>query len=531
MPRIVYATIAVVTLFTLSAHAQKPPSDATAVPVQVAIAKAGPIKSEIILSGAIEPRYQARLFADMPGRIAEISVDEGDTVHKGDVLAVIDHVTNLTLAVTQAQIQLQAATIRRDSSRTMAKVTLASQLQQARSAVATARAGLLEVQDLSEARVQSQLAQAVAGLEALRANLNKIREGAREQERAQVQSTVDQADANLENVEADFKRMRDLYESSVIAKQTFDGAEARYKMAQAQYEIALQQDSLVKEGARAEDIEAMEAKLRQAEAGLDLLTKMDETRTWEKDLTRAQANVDQAEAMLKVAETAWNTDGWMVEIGLAETQHATAEAGLAMAQRKLQDAYVKAPFDGIITARDADPGDQAMQPMPGGASLFQIADVDVVYATVTAAETDLRSLMVGQPAEVSTRFLDEPSSGSIQRISPAIDPRTHTAKVEIELPNADHALKAGAFAEARIVLHSIENAILAPRSAIFNLQENKGEVYIVRDGRSAKRSVEVGITNGAIVQITSGLAAGDTIVVSGQAQLSDNMPVRVIAAN
>ncbi len=537
MPRTAYSALAAVTLLAqlaaLATGQQAPPTaaEAAAIPVQVESVRTGPIRSELLLTGTIEARAEASIFADMPGRIAEVRVDEGDTVGRGDVLAVLHHVTNLGLAVRQAEIQLQAAEIRLGSARTMAEVTVAAQLQQARSALATARAGLQDVEYLSEVRVVSQIEQAEAGLESLRANMKKIREGAREQERAQVESTLDQAQANLDNADADFERMRELYESGVIARQTFDGAEARNKVAQAQFDIARQQRSLIEEGARAEDIEAVSAQVRQAEAGLGVLRTMADTKSWERDIARATANVAQAEAMLAVAETAWDTQGWLVEIGLAETQYQSAEVALAMAKRKLEDAYVKAPFDGTISGRFVDVGDHAISAMPQAVGIFDIVDMDVVHASVSASETNLRDLKLGQAASVSTRFQEDPVSGLVDLIAPSLDPGTHTATIEIVVDNAGHTIKPGAFVQARVIVQSIPDAVLASRTALVNLREGRADVYVVENGRARAKAVEIGITNGAIVQIASGLNDGDAVVIAGQPQLSDNALVRVVSAD
>ena len=502
-----------------------------AVPVETTSVRRGAIRDEVILTGYVEPRAEVNLFSRIPGRVRSLLVDEGDSVALGEPLATMDEATTLALAVRQAETQVRAAEITLGAAETMAQVKLAGQLQQANAGVESAQAALAQAEDLSHTRLDSQIRQAEAGLDALRANMAKIVDGARGQEREQVQAGLDQAAANLQRAQAEYDRMKGLFEQEVITRQAFEGVETQYRLAKAQHEIARQQVDLVEEGARDEDIEALEAQMRQADAGLAILNRMNETRSWEKDILQARSRVSQAEATLEVTQTAWDTEGWNVEIGLAQTQVDGARTALALAEEKLGHATVRSPMDGIVAKRHADVGDNALSALPGARGLFEIIDIDVVYATVTASESDIGMIRVGQTVEARTRAQDASITGTVSFVSPVVDARTHMGEVKVEVENADHSIRPGMFVEVTVASRFAADALLVPRAAIANLQGDTGEAYVVLDGHAAKRSVRLGVTDGAVVEVLEGLSENDQLITAGQSLLHDSAPVHVLATN
>jgi RND family efflux transporter MFP subunit len=219
-------------------------------------------------------------------------------------------------------------------------------------------------------------------------------------------------------------------------------------VAEAQYEAAIQQLSLVNEGAREEDIQAVEAQVRQAQAALQMAEKLETTKSWEKDIALAEAQVEQAEAMLKVALASEESRIWEIEITQAEMAVEQATVALELSQEQLSDATISAPISGVVSRRTTDMGGMALPQAP----VFEIVDMDVVKAKVSIAESDLYKIETGNEAMVSVDALQEAVMGKITLISPIIDKMTRTAMVEISIDNRDHSLRPGMFARAKIVL-------------------------------------------------------------------------------
>ena len=167
-------------------------------PVEITKAKRGEIRSELELSGTIQAESQVSVFPKVAGRLIVLNVDEGDTCGKRSAsLAVVEH-EELELAVQQAEATLEAAETAYSQTKQLAEVRVHSQIAQAKAQFRAAEIALQQVVDLSEIRAVTQIEQAEAALGSLVANLQKIKSGARAEDRRQAQAGLSQADANLD---------------------------------------------------------------------------------------------------------------------------------------------------------------------------------------------------------------------------------------------------------------------------------------------------------------------------------------------
>lgn len=198
-----------------------------------------------------------------------------------------------------------------------------------------------------------------------------------------------------------------------------------------------------------------------------------------------------------------------------------AKADLAEADAQLQMASITAPMDGVIAARDAQPGAFVA---PGGPPLFTlIGDQGLVFqANVPQNQTAL--LKPGQTATLQTSA--GTVTGKVEGVDPAIDPATHLGIVRIALP-ADAGLVPGSFAEASIDLGQ-SDALTVPRTALI-VGESGFHVMAVQGGRAVSLPVTLSRDLGnssASVPIGSGIAAGDVIIAQAGASLHDGEAVR-----
>lgn len=493
-------------------------------PVEVTRVKRGEIRAELHLSGTIEPDSQVMVFPKVTGRIIEMHIDEGNRVAKGETLAVVEH-EELELQAHQAEAAHQAAQAAYEQSEKLAKIKVESQVAQARARLSAAETSLQQVLAFAKTRTISQIEQAEAGLAALQANLEMIQSGAREEARKQTQAAVNQAQASLANAESNYKRMSKLFDSGAISAQSLESSQTQMEIAKAQYDTAVEQMRIIETGAREEEIRAMTARVKQAEAGLKLARVGGETKTWEKDIALAESQVDTARAVLKTAAALEAAKSWEAEIIAAATVVKQTKAALALATKRVEDATITAPIAGIVSQRYLDLGGMASPTAP----LFEIVDMDKVKATVSVIEAELRQLDTGKQAWVSVDALTEPVVGKISLISPTLERKSRSAKVEITIDNSEMKLKPGMFTQVRIPVEIHANALLIPRSAVLeDSVKNIPLVFVVEDATSKRREVELGLSQGNTVEIISGLEVGEPVVTVGQHSLKVDEEVQVV---
>ena len=493
-------------------------------PVEIAKAKRGEIRSELELSGTIQAESQVSVFPKVAGRLIVLNVDAGDSVEKDASLAVVEH-EELELAVQQAEAALEAAETAYVQTKQLAEVRVDSQVAQAEAQFRAAEIALQQVVDLSEIRTVTQIEQAEAALESLVANLQKIKSGARDEDRRQAQAGLSQADANLANAKSNYERMTQLFEKGAISEQSLESAKTQLDVAVAQHRIASEQLQLIDNGARAEDIQAMEAQVEQAEASLRLAETQAATRTWEKDIELARSQVETARAGLISVEALKTAKSWEAEITAAKTARTQAQVAFQLAQKRLNDATIHAPISGVVSRRFLDLGGMALPVSP----LFEIINIDTVKAAVEVIEVQLSQLAVDQQAFIEIDGIEGRMSGSVAFISPILTPARRTAIVEVRIDNPKGTLKPGMFAKVTIPIEVHTDAILISRASLIEDANAKTQnVFVVENGVSQRRVVEIGLLRGGEAEVLSGLTEGEAVVTAGQHSLKQGESVRVV---
>jgi RND family efflux transporter MFP subunit len=207
----------------------------------------------------------------------------------------------------------------------------------------------------------------------------------------------------------------------------------------------------------------------------------------------------------------------------AEGSLADARARLAAAGKQLEDTRVRAPFDGIVSERQADAGDVVQV----GAALYTIVNPRRLQLEAGVPVTDVARLKVGTPVEFSVTGDDRRVTGRIDRINPVVDPATRQVRIYASIPNPDQAFVAGVFAEGRVATDS-KRAVAVPLTAI----DNRGTtplVHRVKEGRVVEMPVQLGVRDEAaeLVEIRAGLAAGDTLLLGSAQGVAPGSRIRV----
>ena len=166
--------------------------------------------------------------------------------------------------------------------------------------------------------------------------------------------------------------------------------------------------------------------------------------------------------------------------------------------------------------------------MAPSTKLFEVVNMHSLIARVHVPGQGMRNLSVGQRAKVTTDFIpDKVFSGRILRISPVVDPGSGTFKVTLELDTIQGDLRPGMFVNAHIVTATHLEAVLVPKRAVV-YDDGMPHVFVVEDSTARKVQLEVGFEDSKNLEVLSGIALGDRIVVVGQNGLKDEAKIRII---
>jgi membrane fusion protein (multidrug efflux system) len=244
-----------------------------------------------------------------------------------------------------------------------------------------------------------------------------------------------------------------------------------------------------------------------------------------------EADVQQARANLKLAKSKFDRATDLAKSNFissqakdeAENNLRVAEAALQLAEAKLAKTEIKAPFSGIIGLRVLSVGDYVKE----GADIVNLEAIDPLKVDFRVPEIYLRQVQVGQALEVTLDALPGKTyEGKVFAINPLIDATGRSIVIRAQVKNADTALRPGMFARVRLITRDQQDALVLPEQAIVP-QGEEMYVFKVVDGKAMRTKVAVGQRRDGKVEISSGLAAGDTVVSAGQLKLRDGVPVAI----
>lgn len=174
---------------------------------------------------------------------------------------------------------------------------------------------------------------------------------------------------------------------------------------------------------------------------------------------------------------------------------------------------IRSPLEGTVVERMITPG-QLLQ--AGATACFTVADLSTVWVTANLFESDLPFVAAGDPADVTTGVGSERFPGRVDYVAAIVDPNTRAIAVRIVVKNPKRILKKDLY--VRVALHSRRESegLLAPVSSVLRDDENLPFVFVANaDGSFSRRRVSLGSRIGDRQEITSGLQAGDRLVVEG----------------
>jgi RND family efflux transporter MFP subunit len=202
---------------------------------------------------------------------------------------------------------------------------------------------------------------------------------------------------------------------------------------------------------------------------------------------------------------------------------ADARARLALAEKQLGSTMVRAPISGAVSERAVDPGDVVQV----GAGLFTIVDLSSLRLEATVPVEKIDRLKVGTPVEFTVTGYDRRFKGRIERINPAVDPATRQVRIYVAVPNAEQSLVAGLYAEGRVATDA-RRAVAVPSAAV-DRRGTAPVIHSLKGGKVEVVPVQLGVRDEAteLVEVHSGLAQGDTVLLGSAQGITEGAVVRI----
>lgn len=251
------------------------------------------------------------------------------------------------------------------------------------------------------------------------------------------------------------------------------------------------------------------------------------------ELDRARARVGEAEAAVAVQRrevarmralakknvaSATQLDQAETALQTAHSRLDAAKADLGVADLALRDATVTARFDGYVAERYVDRGEFVQV----GQRLFDLVSLDPIEVEFHLPEADASRVAVGQPIEVTVApYPEEVFDATVRIVSPTVDPRTRTLRVNAVMPNERSLLRPGFFARVDLGVARREDALLVPEEAVVQRSDGAVVFALVDGNRVDRRIVEVGVVRDGFAEIRAGLAPTDSVVSRGHSDLID----------
>ncbi|NLY55084.1 MAG: efflux RND transporter periplasmic adaptor subunit [Firmicutes bacterium] len=478
------------------------------IPVEVVRVSRGDIIQETTFNVTYAPNSAVPIIAKVAGTVDRVLVKVGDTVKKGQTLFIIDD-RQYTLQVKQAEAAYEAA---KANLALAEKGASEEEVEQAEAAVLQAEAGLIGARKGLE-NAEKMLADRTQFKQAVQSAESQVELAKSQLEAAR--AGVAQAKSAYENAAAEYNRMQELYNKQMISRQQLDGIRLQYESAKAGYEAAV------------ERLNQAEIGLKAATDALDLAKESyDDPRAMiaQVDSARTQVEVAEAAYQAALARLAMVKKGASEEqLAAIRAQVKQAEAALELARMQLEYTRVTAPIAGQIAQLNVEAGSMAAPGTPAGV----ITDLSTMKAKAVIPESYINKLSLGQEVVLTANAIPGVTFvGKISSISPMADQQTRQFPIEISVANPDRQLKAGMFGTVSITTGKASDVLIIPVSTVL-YRLGQPYVMIVSDGRAKEQPVELGLSDNEYVEVVAGLSEDSVVISKGQHQVQNGSLVEV----
>jgi RND family efflux transporter MFP subunit len=457
--------------------------------IRLAKAIRGDVTGVATFAAPIQAKGSVAVIPRVNATLTKLDVDVGSRVRAGDTVAELDH------------------------------TELDEQVQAAEAAQATAEAKLAELKAGPKAEA---LAAAQANYNAAAARVKALQSARDNVDLPSLDQRVKDARAALDKAQAALQP-----DPQAVAQADAAAQAAQAKLAQLQADPAKSKDQAAVDAAKADVQKANDAATKartpsgtqaavtQAQNELNdaqqaqLIARLSSTAF---DLDQAKSLMDAADAQLQLVKAPASPEELQAAQAAVDQAFALAE----LARARARDATITAPISGIVAEITAALGAN----VGPGASIMTLIPPDM-QVMVEANQDQLAQVQVGQSVSLSVEsFPREAFNGVVRAIAPMLDPRTHTAAVQVDIPDPQSKLKPGMFAQLAIQLGQHQSTLLVPKEAVLKLGSIdptaplQNVVFTVANGRVHKQVVTLGISDGKNTEILDGVQEGVDVVLN-----------------
>jgi HlyD family secretion protein len=332
------------------------------------------------------------------------------------------------------------------------------------------------------------IAQAQGVLDEAQANLQKVQAGNRSQEIAQAQAQLQNTQAALNKAEDNFLRNQQVYKAGGISLQTLNQSRADHDSAQAQVNAAQQALALQKAGSRPEDIDQARAVVRQRQQSLALV----------KAGTRQE------------------------DINVARAQVTSASGSLQNIQAQINDTVIRAPFDGVVTKKFADPGAfvtpttaSSEVASSSSSSILSLASTNEVVANL--AETNISKIRLGQKVSIQAdAYPGKTFEGQVRQIAAQaiVEQNVTSFEVRGSLFDPQRLLRSGMNVQVDFQVGQVENVLVVPTASVVRQQNTTGVFVAGKNNKPVFTPIETGVTVNNFTEVKSGLTGDERVLLS-----------------
>ncbi|MTJ55550.1 efflux RND transporter periplasmic adaptor subunit [Anabaena sp. UHCC 0253] len=429
----------------------KPP-DISKLTVPVA---AQSVTVRITASGKVQPVESVNISPKSPGLLADLKVEQGETVEKGQIIARMDN-SEIRMRILQYK----------------------ANLEQTKAQLAESQAGT-RPEDIAQAKARVAQAQAQLAI---------ARDGNRLQEIQQAQAQVDSAKASVELTQSRLRRNQDLAKEGAISQDTLEQYISEDRKAKANLQEAQKRLSLLQIGNRTEDIQRQQAIVNQEREGLRKL----ENGNRPEEIARFKAAVVAAAAQLQ-----------QQQVQLEDTIIRAPFSGIITQRYATLGGYVSPAISASSNASATS------------TSIVALAKGLEVLANVP--EVDISQIKQGQKVEIIVdAYPDEVFQGTVRLIAPeaVVDQNVTSFQVRVNLNTGKDKLRSGMnVSEVTFIGDTVDNALLIPQEVIVT-QSGKTGVWVAdTQNKPEFRPVKIGANIDSQIQVLDGLKAGERVFI------------------
>ncbi len=225
----------------------------------------------------------------------------------------------------------------------------------------------------------------------------------------------------------------------------------------------------------------------------------------------ARRDLEQSET--DAASAAADVDAAIQALRALGVQDAQIEAIRQNKPTEPLEAVIRSPIAGTVVERLINPGQLLAA---GTTQCFTVADLSSVWVSANVFASDLKDVVVGEPAQIITDASHVPMPGKVDYVGAVVDPNSKAVAVRVLVPNVNHALRRDMFVRVEIESAHVHSGVLIPASALLRDEDNLPFVFVQLPDRSFnRRRITLGSRVDGSYEVTAGLAPGDKVVAEG----------------